>query len=212
MEESFFSIFYIAIKNVFLYSSYDNLKVLKKYIAPISLFSFLIGMVLYFSSCKQVDEWTKYNMNFNSEVTISDTLLASDDSIFKLKADFFFDFGDELDSRAIKEKKIEKITFEEAVMETMEGTVQRDFSFMKDMELSLEGVDFTNRVLGTRDSLRLNAIFTVFEMNEKDKMKELLKADEFQLILKFKVKRDLKVSIKIRFRTQFEVDVRQFFI
>jgi len=117
-----------------------------------------------------------------------------------------------LESRSIKEKKIEKITLDEVIMETIDGTIQRDFSFMKDIELSLKGKDFSNRVIGTRDSLRLNAMFTVFDLKERDKIKELLKEDEFQLILRFKVKKDLKVPIKIKFRTQFEVDVKQFFI
>lgn len=185
---------------------------MKKSIAPLFITSIILTLFFYFSSCKQIDEWTHYNMNFSSEVSIADTLWASGDSIFELNADFFIDFDSELKSRSIKENKIEKITFDEVIMETIDGTVQRDFSFMKDIELSVKGKDFSNRVIGTRDSLRLNAIFAVFEFKERDNIKELLKADEFQLILKFKVKKDLKVPIKMKFRTKFEVDVKQFFI
>lgn len=185
---------------------------MKNLITPFAFFSLLGGMLIYLSSCNQIDEWTKYNLNFNSEVAIADTLLASGDSIFELKSEFFLDFDSELKSRAIKEKKIEKITFEEVVMETIDGTVQKDFSFMKDIELSVQGTDFTNRIIGTRDSLRLNAVFTVFELKERNQIEELLKQNEFQLILRFKVKKDLKLPMKIRFRTQFEMDVKQFFI
>ena len=195
-----------------LYSNDIKNQVLKKHVALLSFLSFLLTFWLYLSSCQQIDEWTHYKMNFNSEVEMKDTLWASGDSIFELKADYFIDFDAELNSRGIKESKIEKITFEEVVMETMDGTVQRDFSFMKDMELSVVGKDFPNRIIGTRDSLRINAVFAVFEIKERDQIKELLKANEFQLILRFKVKKDLKVPIKIRFRTQFEVDVKQFFI
>lgn len=163
-------------------------------------------------SCKEIDDWTKYQMSFISEAEISDTLRLSDDSTYVFNQDFFLDFQEELKKRAIREKQIESITLQDIILETVDGSVQHDFSFIKGFTMDLEGTNFGTRQVVSGDTLRINAVFGDFEINDKNDMQKLLEGDEFRVVFAFKLKKDLTVPLKFRLRARFLLDARQFFI
>lgn len=178
--------------------------------------SFFISVILFVvltaSSCKEIDEWTKYNMAFDSEQEMDSKEFTTQDSTYELIGNYELNFDKELEKRAVKEKQIERITLEGLDLDLLNNSEQRDFSFIKSFSIKLRGPNFDERILAEGDSIKPNITTLRFTMNQTDGMIDLLKSNEYTIVVSFKLKYPLGRNARFLMTTRFELDARQFFI
>ncbi len=184
----------------------------KNYFFPIVLLFVLVGSSLAFYSCKEIDQWTRYDVSFFSDHLIEENVLAVADSNYLVTGEFFLSFESELKKRAIKEKQIEQITLEGIELTTLHQSIQTDFSFVDSFEFILSGPGVGDRILVKGDSIRSASSLVNFTLNDKNGMEELLKSNSYKVLFRFKLNKPVAKELKMRIRTMFEIDAKQFFI
>lgn len=171
-----------------------------------------LGMSIHLNSCKEIDEWTKYAMAYDSDIELNPSELNVQDSLYEVSGEYQINFNNELDKRAVKEKQIEKITLQMLELSFRSTSKQRDFSFIGPFTFTLSGPEFPERVIAEGDTLKSGLSVSRFKINQTDGMIDLMKANEFVIKFKFKLKEPLSKDAQVVLTTRFELDARQFFI
>jgi hypothetical protein len=108
----------------------NNYPVLKKMLLIIAYSVFMAVSSGAFQACKEVDEWTKYSLTYESEAELKQVVFTTKDSFYEVNGEYLINFDNELEKRAVKEKQIERITRQMLELSFKSSSERRDFPLL----------------------------------------------------------------------------------
>jgi hypothetical protein len=172
---------------------------------------FAISSALFFSSCQQLDERTKFVLSYKTLYQQADSISHNPSSRQELIVPFVYDYEGDVAFYGTSVNKIESAECYELIILLTDSSEVKNLNFIEDVEFSLRRdgeKDITLRQIEVnKDIVAIRLNFSVI-----DGVKEIIEEGEFDLVLNFQSSESSKKDIEFEAYVKFLMDSRKFFI
>jgi len=165
---------------------------------------FIFTFILFISSCEKVDEFTQFNLDYNSEVTIpSSTPLSLPFDL--ITPDMETNSESAFSANDTRKDKVEEIELREAVL-TIKSPNNSDFSFLKSIEAYISAEGLPEERIAWKDNVPENFGARLELETSNKNLEEYIKKDEFKVRLKTITDEAISQEHKVNVYTKFFVN------
>ena len=159
-----------------------------------------------FSSCKEIDKLTQFNIDYSSTITVNSTF-GIDIPFDIYTPNISTNSENTFEVNDTRKDLIEEILLTELKL-TIESPASQDFDFLKSIEIyiSAEGLDEIK--IAWKDDIPQNGLKTIELEKTGNDLKEYIKADEFQLRSHTVTRHLISTDTDIEINSVFFVDAK----
>ena len=168
----------------------------------------LIAVMLIFTlfSCEKIDEWTQFNMDYTSSVSIPATL-GIDLPIDIWTPNIPSNSEEEFESNNTAKNLIEKIVLTSLSME-ITSPEDSSFDFLKNIEVYIEADGLEEKKIAWLEDIPKTGLKKIELETSPDDLKEFIKKDNYKLRTKTVSRQLVSHDTEVEIRNSFFVDAK----
>ena len=166
---------------------------------------FFIVMVLFSAACKKVDELTKFNMEFNTEVTVpSNTLINL--PLDLITPDMTTNYEETFSANDTRKDLVEKITIDKITI-TVKSPQGTKLDFLKSITVYISADGIPEKEVASRYDIP-DGLTSLDLGYVTDNLKEFLTRDKIRLRVKTVTDKAVSQDVDLNVYNRFKVDAK----
>lgn len=168
----------------------------------------LFLMMMFLTSCDEVDKLTKFEIDFESKVTVPSSI-SINSPLDLFTPDITTDSEAVFESNNTRKDLIEEIRLTKLRLEVVLPT-DEDFSFLKSISISINAAGLSEKQIAWKDNVETTADASIDLDVTSDDIKEYIKKDKFSLKVTTTTDELITEDYEIKVLSTFFVDAKIF--
>lgn len=168
---------------------------------------FLLTIPFLFNSCKEIDELTKFDMEYDSKITIESSTLLFDTPISFSTPDVQTNSESTFESNNTKKDLVEAVTLKNASL-TVAAPDHGDFGFLKSIEVFLKAEGLPEIKVAWKSNIPDDAGNQLNLETSPENLREYIVQDKFTLKVTTVTDETINADHEIAIKSLFHVDAK----